>query len=67
MEWSVPCAERGRAVRTVPGCGPSFGVVFLSGSGWGYDTGWRSKPRNSAASSGLANMMVRSSSWTIRP
>ena len=27
----------------------------------------RSKPMYSAASSGLANMIVRSSSWIIRP
>ena len=31
------------------------------------DVGVRSKPRYSAASSGLANMIVRSSRWIIRP
>ena len=38
----------------------------------GYEPGYldpavRSKPMYSAASSGLANMIVRSSSWIIRP
>ena len=31
------------------------------------DAGVKSKPRYSAASSGLANMIVRSSRWIIRP
>ena len=32
-----------------------------------YVVAFRSKSMNSAASSGLANMMVRSSSWIMRP
>jgi len=37
-------------------------------SGWvGQGRATRSKSRNSAASSGLANMIVRSSSWIMRP
>ena len=32
-----------------------------------YVVTFRSKSMNSAASSGLANMMVRSSSWIMRP
>jgi hypothetical protein len=37
------------------------------GASVGYDLAVRSKSRYSAASSGLANMIVLSSRWIIRP
>ena len=52
-------ARFGHAVRTMPVVRAALNVI--------YERATRSKPMNSAASSGLANMMVRSSSWIIRP
>ena len=42
-------------------------AVRRKSSGERYVVAFRSKSMNSAASSGLANMMVRSSSWIMRP
>ena len=47
-----------------PACRPA---VRRKSSGERYVLAFRSKSMNSAASSGLANMMVRSSSWIMRP
>jgi hypothetical protein len=46
-----------------------YGGSSPPGDDWAgqLDEGRRSKPMYSAASSGLANMIVRSSSWIIRP